>query len=388
MRESTSIVLVTRNLPPLRGGMERLLQHMANGLATRYPLAVVGPDGSRVGLDARITLREAQVRPLWRFLVGSFWHTCVLSLALRPRVVIAGSGLTAPMAVIGAMLGGSKALVYLHGLDIVAKHPLYRRVWLPFIRRCALVVVNSNNTRQLALAAGLDTSRITVIPPGVTLPDLSGALSARHAFRTRYGLDAKKIMLAVGRLTPRKGLREFVDQVLPGIVAHCPQSMVVVIGDDAQDALVGQGKSSRADVLAAAARHGIEQHLLFLGPRDDAELSAAYFAADLCIFPIVATPGDVEGFGMVAVEAAAHGLETVAYDVGGVADAVSHGVSGRLVPAGDAQAFIATAVDMLAREYVVCARCVTFAAGFQWHAFNERMADVIDGVPAADTCAP
>jgi phosphatidylinositol alpha-1,6-mannosyltransferase len=53
------------------------------------------------------------------------------------------------------------------------------------------------------------------------------------------------------------------------------------------------------------------------------------------VFPVLESSDDVEGFGMVAIEAAANGLPTVAFDVGGIADAVEDPVSGRLVPAQD-----------------------------------------------------
>ena len=98
------------------------------------------------------------------------------------------------------------------------------------------------------------------------------------------------------------------------------------------------------------------------------------------MFPVRDMPGDVEGFGMVAIEAAAHGLPTVAFDVGGVADAVADGVSGRLVRSGDEEAFAAAVLAELAqagtgrRE-----RARAFATSFSWERFGREVADAVVG---------
>ena len=93
-----------------------------------------------------------------------------------------------------------------------------------------------------------------------------------------------------------------------------------------------------------------------------------YTQADVHIFPILDLPGDVEGFGMVAIEAAAYGVSTVTFDVGGVADAVNSGVSGVLVKPGDYRAFSASVQEilMVSRDAVVTERCIQFAQLFSW----------------------
>src|SRR5690606_3589327 len=103
-------------------------------------------------------------------------------------------------------------------------------------------------------------------------------------------------------------------------------------------------------IQAQAEQTGVAGHLRFLGVITDAQLATAYEAADVHIFPVRYIPGDPEGFGMVAIEAAAHGTPTVAFATGGVIDAVASGQSGQLVPPGDYAALAQAALEALARD--------------------------------------
>ena len=68
MPSRARVLLVTRNLPPLRGGMERLNLHMALELASAFDLDVIGPSGCAAELPETIHVQEAPHRPMWRFL--------------------------------------------------------------------------------------------------------------------------------------------------------------------------------------------------------------------------------------------------------------------------------------------------------------------------------
>ena len=188
------------------------------------------------------------------------------------------------------------------------------------------------------------------------------------------GWNGRKVLLSVGRLTRRKGLVEFVQNVLPVIVEQYPDVLLVVIGDDAPDALAGGRPNIRANTVEIAERLGLSRNISLLGPCDESMLQQALDTADVHIFPVRPMSGDVEGFGMVAIEAAAHGLPTVAYAVGGVPDAVKDGVSGWLVKAGDERAFAKRVIETLAdgrNAWDAPAR--RFAAAFSWEKFGQAL---------------
>lgn len=367
---------VTRNLPPLQGGMERLNARIAMALAEGHRVGVVGPEGCASRLPGHIEALEVPLKPLPVFLVRAAWMAWRWAARHRPGIVLAGSGLTAPLAWLAAPRG-SLRVAYAHGLDLVVDSRIYRWLWLPFVRRMDLLLVNSANTGRLAESAGVPAARIRILHPGTTLP--AADPGAGIAFREEFALGDRPLLLSVGRLTPRKGLRDFVEHALPTLCRRHPDIQLLVIGGDAADALKAAPGSERERILAAAERAGVAQALRFLPPCDDRMLSAAYEACDLHVFPIRTMPGDVEGFGMVAVEAAAHGLPTIAFHSGGVPDAVVEGVTGELVAEGDHAALAASVLAWLAkgRDPAFRSECRREAARWSWDTFNQRLLQLL-----------
>src|SRR5574337_1276132 len=91
------ILLVTRNLPPLVGGMERLNWHMADELSKTADVRVIGPTGSAAMAPAGVAVREARLQPLWKFLLQAGALARREARTWKPDIVLAGSGLTAPL---------------------------------------------------------------------------------------------------------------------------------------------------------------------------------------------------------------------------------------------------------------------------------------------------
>lgn len=367
------ILLVTRNMPPLVGGMERLNWHMADALAHAAEVRIVGPRGAAGQAPSSVAVREAPLEPLWRFLSAA----CILAIrearAWRPDLVLAGSGLSAPLALLAARACGARAAVYVHGLDVAVRHPLYRAFWLPSIRRMDQIIANSRATADICRRIGVGPERLGVVHPGVELPaDLPDEFVNR--FRVEHGLGGRPILLSVGRLSERKGLREFVSQAMPRIVEARPDVMLLVVGDTPSQALHAEAQTP-ASIRDAAARAGVADNIRFLGVITDyRELGVVYRAADVHVFPVREIPGDPEGFGMVAVEAAAHGLPTVAFATGGVVDAVAEGKSGRLVTPGDYAAMADAITRLNEARGSMRESCIAFARRFAWPTFGAQLA--------------
>lgn len=367
-------MLVTRNFPPLLGGMERLNKHLLGSLAEQWRVAMCGPAGSSRFAGVAEEVHETEISPLSGFLIKSMWRAWRMAAYRQPQWIVAGSGLMAPMVWLSARRNRAKAAVYLHGLDIVAPSVVYRSLWLPFIRRCDVVLVNSRVTMDLAIAIGVSRDRISVVNPGTDIPVLDSHRAKQ--FRLAHDLGNSPLMLSVGRLTRRKGLAEFVMRTLPTVVATHPDAVLLVIGDEAKDALHGGGEGERARILRIAAEARVEGNIRFLGRCDEDDLHAAYEASEVHVFPALSLPGDVEGFGMVALEAAAHGLPTVAFDTGGISDAVKAGVTGVLVTSGEYGEFAAQVLRYLGSVGLragMAEGCRAFAQTKAWPVFTQNV---------------
>lgn len=372
-----TLVLISRNLPPLRGGMERLNLHMALGLADDFDVVVLGPRGSRAALPATIDVRECGNGSLASFLLAACFKALLVAIRSSPAWVVAGSGLTAPLAWLAARASHARVATYVHGLDIVVRHPLYRAFWVPFLRRMDVCIANSGNTARLAREAGVSEQRIAVIHPGTMLPEVMPPTDAVAAFQKVHALEDRRVLLSVGRMTARKGLRDFVLRALPAILCAHPNALLMIVGDEAPDALAGSAPGAWSRLLAETEAAGLTRALTHLGPVDDEQLAVAYACSDVHVFPVRDLPGDVEGFGMVAIEAAAHGLPTVAFAVGGVPDAVADGVTGHLIDAGDYDAFAHHVIKILDGDRERSDVLVEHARRFAWPEFNRRIHTVL-----------
>ena len=374
------ILIITRNFPPLIGGMERLVFNIYKQLAEQHDCDVIGPPGSRASVQDNHQSYECKLQPVSIFILSAIFKGLRASFSRKYGICIAGSGLTAPVAVIVSKIHGLKSITFVHGLDLIVRNRIYQSIFIPFIRRSDIVVANSRNTARLAEQAGIPTERIVILHPGTDMPD---ELQTVERFRKRYQLEGKSLLLSAGRLIPRKGLAEFIRYALPAVVRKHRDTVLVIVGSEPENAL-NRTDSVLEDIKSAIEEHDLAEHVLMTGRIDDNSLRAAYGEADCFIFPLREVPGDVEGFGMVAVEAAAQGLPTVAFAEGGVSDAVAEGESGFLVTPGDYEGFGRTLIKYLDDPDTMPsqASCRAFAERFNWNRFGDRLRHIINSTSA------
>ncbi|WP_034280061.1 glycosyltransferase family 4 protein [Alkanindiges illinoisensis] len=374
------VLIITRNLPPLIGGMERLNWHMADELSKYYCVKVIAPTGSANLKPKHLDMIEVPLVPLWLFLILSLWEAIKITLQWKPDIILAGSGLTALAAKLSSIFyTKSKSVAYLHGLDITADHRLYRLIWLPILRQLDHVITNSSPTSQLVSNLGIPDTRVSIIFPGVNLPRTIQTQAQIEQFLHKYQLQNKHILLSVGRLTTRKGIHEFIQYALPDIVKAMPNIVLVIIGESPKNALLAETQSKES-IEATVSQLGLQEHVKFLGKIDDQSLSYAYESSHVHVFPVRHIPNDPEGFGMVAIEAAAHGLPTVAFATGGVVDAISDGKSGYLVRSEDYLLLTQAVIKALALNNFWKKSCQTFAKNFTWENFGNDIKTKLNNI--------
>jgi phosphatidylinositol alpha-1,6-mannosyltransferase len=372
--------------------MERLTFHTYEALREMGQCSLIGPAGCGQFTEPDTLVAECHLKPLLRFLAETWAKSRKMARTQRPRFIMAASGLTAPAAVSAARRSGSVAITVVHGLDIITPYPIYQKFFIPAIRQSDVVIANSANTAQLARSAGVAGEKIEVLHPGVTLPP-SPVIPAKAGiqFLNTYAsrdwrhqmelgdLKNRKILLSVGRLVPRKGLSEFIDQAMPQLVEREPRIMLLIAGGEATNALK-RDAGVLVRIRDAIEKHHLEDHVRVLGRiTDDAVLATLYAHSDVFVMPLIEQKDDVEGFGMVAVEAAAHGLPTAGFRLGGLPDAVADQHSGLLVPAGDYPALVAAILDLLGETRhtgITAAICRAHAEQFEWPRYAMRLREI------------
>jgi len=215
---------------------------------------------------------------------------------------------------------------------------------------CDKVVVVSHGTYDVLRQAGVPKAKLRLIYSGVRMPTTR---PSRDDARARLGLALTAfVIVTLARLVPEKGVADLIEAV-----ARVPDpygELVLLIGGDGPE----RGELERLAVTRLGDR------ATFLGwIHDTADL---YAAAD-----VFALPSHMEGFGLVYVEAAFHGVPSIGTKVGGIPDAVADEETGLLVPVGDWDALVA-AIARLRDDHDLRLRLGKSAAARAYAEFTEE----------------
>lgn len=306
------VLFVTRKYPPKVGGMESL----SYSLLTGFPEP-----------KTTITLGRSQKHLVW-FLPYVFWRVALT--AHRYDVIHLGDAMLSAAGFLPRLFG-KRVAVSVHGLDMTFSPWIYQ-VYLRLFLRADAIIANSASTKQIAEARGF--ARVCAIPIGVPERYFALSRSANRDSELEQKRAGRVALVTVGRLVPRKGAAWFVRHVLPKL----PNVLYVIVG-------VG---SEHDEILRAASEVGQTERVWLVGSVSDKRLLDILGTSDVFVMPNVRVPGNVEGFGIVAIEASASGLPVVASRLEGIPDAIVDGQNGTLVTPEDADAFVAALRELVA----------------------------------------
>lgn len=314
---------------------------------------------------AAADLQAQGIRPI--FLDAGKWDPTVVlriaALARRRGVrLLHATGVKGTLvARVAARLIGARTLVHVHDLNDpgAALSVLQGLVARP----TDAAVCVSKAVRDLTVSRyRVRPERVRIAPNGIPLDMLrSAGAGARNRVRSELGIEAGRPVLAIiGRMHPVKGHRALLE-MLPTIVSRCPRALLLVIGNGPE----------RAPCEELARRLGISRHVRFLGRRGD--VPRLLPAIDL-----VLVPSQSEGLGLAAIEAQAAARPVIAFAVGGLPEVVVDGVNGRLVPAGDWEAFAGAVIETLrdpGRRFSYARGAASSAGRFGVEAHVRRLMD-------------
>ena len=332
------LLVVTADFPPTVGGMQVYSWELARAWAARASaLTLIAPAHLRsdeVDHAAPFPVRRV------RYPGDSFVFSATLAIrrALteqRPDAVFATSWACASGALQARALSGSRIPVFTaaHGRELILRplarmpplqrgYDLLRRAAL---RRSEVVFPVSRYTGGLLRDLAVDPARVEVVPNGVD-PAQYYPADAR-ALRTQLGLLDKTVLLTVGRLVERKGI-DTVLSALPGLVQAFPNLAYVIVGEG----------PDRPRLERLIADSGVASHVHLVGRAPAGTMRDYYNLCDVFVMPARSDQHDVEGFGLVFLEASACGKPVVGARTGGVTDAVRDGETGLLVAPNSPQA--------------------------------------------------
>jgi phosphatidyl-myo-inositol dimannoside synthase len=339
------ILVITWNYPPRRGGIEYLVSNLCAGLRQKHSVQVITAH-ARSGHPFDEYVFRAPLPGLIPFSLYALWRGAILLLRSRGiSVIFGGSVMVTPLVLILARLFGRKAVVQAHGLDVMYASRVYQGICVRWLKFCNRIVANSEYTASLVERKKVPRERVFVIPPGVRTDALAKPVNL-EATKEKFGLKDKPTILFVGRLAKRKGVKEFIEKSLVRIVREIPSVCFVIVGDNPLQSLT-QRDDVVGEIHTAVSQLGLHGHVRLLGSLDDEEVTKLYQLCDVVVLPALAFADDVEGFGIVLLEAAAAGRPAVATRVGGIPDAVEDGKSGILVNPGDYERLSQTLVELL-----------------------------------------
>jgi phosphatidylinositol alpha-1,6-mannosyltransferase len=330
-------LVVTNDFPPRPGG----IQQYVHALAARLPAGEVVVYAPRWKRDALFDAE--QPFPVVR-------HPTSLMLPVpdvlkRARAIAKAEdcdtvwfGAAAPLGLLAQRLDLRRAVASTHGHETGwARLPGARQVLRRIGRQVDVVTYVSRYTRdRLAPALG-PRATLERLPSGVDT-DVFHPGAGREDVRRRLALADRPVVVCVSRLVPRKG-QDVLIRALPAIRNNVPGAALLVVG----------GGPDMPRLHRLAVEQGVADHVRFTGSVPWPELPAHYAAGDVFAMPCRTRLGgiDVEGLGIVFLEAAATGLPVVAGDSGGATDAVLDGETGVVVDGHDVARVAAATSDLL-----------------------------------------
>lgn len=324
------ILFVTRKFLPDIGGMEIAATQLFRELAKDEELKLVRFRSRKELIPLR--LLEIALRSV--FYIKTWKPDIVL---LQDAVL----SLTAPFL----SLFHQRIVVITHGLDITYASRLYRKALAFCLRKCNVVVFISEATGEAFKHRFPSLDNETKVIQYSVQDDLymdGKKKSARSTLEDFLGieLEGRPLLLTVGRLVRRKGVLWFCENCLQSLIEDNPKIIYLVMGDG----------NMRNEIECKVNELGLSSYVIFTGEVSKRALSVAYNAADLFIMPNISVPSDMEGFGLVALEACSCELPVVAADIEGIREALKDGEGGVLVKSEDANGFIDAIEQLLENE--------------------------------------
>ncbi|MFA4818850.1 MAG: glycosyltransferase family 4 protein [Patescibacteria group bacterium] len=304
---SRRILLITTDFPPRRGGVARYYAGIFNNL----PAVSVLTDIGSAATDSHIMRQPLLYRFIWPQWLPLLWLVPYYRFFRQIEWCLAGQILPIGTALwIIKKTFGWRYGVFVHGFDLGLAKLNRRKLWLvrQILGSADVVVANSQFTADLARASGA-LENLIIVYPCSDLAVQNVAADSVSQLTDEYCLAGKTVILTVARLVKRKNIALVIESIA-ALHNDFADLVYVVVGDGPEMVnLRHQAKLFKVPTI-------------WRGDIDDAELAVWYNLCDLFVLVPLANGADIEGFGIVYLEAQAAAKPVIGSPVGGVSEAV------------------------------------------------------------------
>ncbi|OBK53692.1 GDP-mannose-dependent alpha-(1-6)-phosphatidylinositol monomannoside mannosyltransferase [Mycobacterium sp. 1081908.1] len=375
------VLLVTNDFPPRPGGIQSYLGEFVGRLAGTGAQSVLVYAPQWKGADAFDDAAEAAgyrvVRhPGTLMLPGPAVDGRMRRLIGEHGIDTVWFGAAAPLALLAPrarQAGATRVLASTHGHEVGwSMLPVARSVLRRIGDGTDVVTFVSRYTRSRFASAFGPGARLEYLPPGVDTDRFRPDPGARAELRARYGLGERPTVLCLSRLVPRKG-QDALIKAFPSIRRRVDGAALVIVGG-----------GPYLDALRKLATDcGVAEHVTFTGGVQAAELPAHHALADVFAMPC-RTRGagmDVEGLGIVFLEASATGVPVVAGRSGGAPETVRHNKTGLVVDGRSVDEVAGAVAELLADPERAAAMGAAgrewVTSQWRWDTLAGRLADLL-----------
>jgi phosphatidylinositol alpha-1,6-mannosyltransferase len=365
-------LIVTNDFPPRQGGIQSFVHELALRLDPDK-LTVYAPKWEGDAAFDAAQPFEVVRHPTSLMIGGPGVRRRAAELARSRRAEVVIFGASAPLGLITPVLrkaGVRRAIAITHGHEAGWAALPGARQLLRRIGDKTDVVTYLGEYFRVRVAGALTpaaAARMARLHPGVDAGAFRPDPEGRRAVRDRYGLAGRPVVVCVSRVVARKG-QDTLVRAWPSVLARVPEAALLIVGGGKHAAAVGEmsrrlglatwlssdgaapgtaapgavapGTAAPGTAAAREAAAADRYSVYFTGPVPQAELLAHYAAGDVFAMPCRTRRAglDVEGLGIVYLEASAAGLPVVGGDSGGAPDAILEGETGYVVGGRDVQA--------------------------------------------------
>jgi phosphatidylinositol alpha-1,6-mannosyltransferase len=347
-------LLITENFPPKPGGSGRWFWELYSRLPKNEYEILAGEDPAAVKHDS-----DAEIHILRGNLTSSEWGfkssvglkfyfksaLLVRKIIKQRQITELHCGRVLPEGVIAWFLNiftGIPYVCYVHGEDLETAQSSREQYFIcgQVIKRAKTIICNSQNSANIVAKFGSEAvAKTKVLHPGVD-SDIFVPQEKDESILSALGWSERKVALTVGRLQARKG-QDMMIRAIPQIIKEIPSFLYAVVGDGEQ----------KQELLQLVEELELQSYVQFLSGISDEKMIECYQQCNLFILPNRTIDQDIEGFGMVLVEAQSCGKPVVAGDSGGTSETMKVGYSGTIIDATNPQNIAKEIINMFIDEH-------------------------------------